>query len=689
MSALEKLKEKLRAKPNVELDVKRVDIVIPVANKLEEVKVANVTIRDKRETSGFDMADLTKKLKDRKLTKLVVSPLVEKETEAEPLLMVAPPKKKSKKLTGRNLLVLQEEGVSILPGEAEPIEAEELGTEALNVGPAALEVVEIKRKPRKSSKLPKVVAILPPEAWVQFGDTSLIERLPEKQAKVNYKVSSYYMNNREIFVNFINSIFEPYRDQVLDDSSQVSCEDLSKDSGEFKLLTHQKLVRDYLNLYTPYRGLLLYHSLGSGKTASSIAIAEGMKGAKKVIVMTPASLEDNYRLELKNAGDPLYRLNQCWEWVSIKKNPEVAETLSSVLSLPLEYIRLKGGAWLVDATKPPNCNEDKTKTPAQLQQDQVSLNEQIDKMIETKYQFIHYNGLRRDKLRKMTNNFETNFFDDAVIVIDEAHNLISRIVNKIGKEKEIAMDKTGKREKVNISIALILYEMLLTAQNARIVLLTGTPIINYPNEIGILFNILRGYIKTWEIPLDLKGSQTVNKEVLQDIFTREKVMDYMDYSSSSKQLAITRNPYGFENKEKKGSGYHGVTNEKKTRKGDRGEVILQERGIISDADFERRIIYILRENGIEVFPTGIRVHMYKALPDRFEEFSNWFIESGTMNIKNSDLFKRRIMGLTSYFRSAQESLLPAYEKVADYHIVKIPMSNYQFDSKFGNSFFNL
>ena len=39
--------------------------------------------------------------------------------------------------------------------------------------------------------------------------------------------------------------------------------------------------------------------------------------------------------------------------------------------------------------------------------------------------------------------------------------------------------------------------MLLNATNARIVLLTGTPIINYPNEIGILYNILRGHIKTW------------------------------------------------------------------------------------------------------------------------------------------------------------------------------------------------
>jgi hypothetical protein len=679
MSALVKLKEKLRAKPNVEeLGKKTVEVVIPIPNKQEEVRVSMVTIRDKRETTDFNIENLTKKLKDRKLTKLVVSPLVEAEEKLEaeaeaeaeaPIVPIVPGvKKKSKRLTSKTRLILQEEGVPIIEENIRNVRDERDEIEEKS-----------KTKPRQSRSLPKGVSVLPPEAWVQFGDTPIIERLPEKQPKVNYKVSSYYMNNREIFVNFINSIFEPYRNQALDDSTELTCDDLSNSSGDFQLLPHQKLVRDYLNLYTPYRGLLLFHFLGSGKTLSSISIAEGMKGAKKIIVMTPASLEDNYRLELKNAGDPLYKLNQCWEWISIKKNPEATETLSSILNLPQEYIRSKGGAWLVNVTKPANCNEDTSKTPAQLQQDQMSLNEQIDKMIETKYQFIHYNGLRRDKLRRMTNNFEKNIFDDSVIIIDEAHNLISRIVNKIAKEKEIPMDsKTGKREKVNISIALILYEMLMTAQNARIVLLTGTPIINYPNEIGILFNILRGYIKTWEIPLDIKGSQTVNKELLHDIFTREKVMDYMDYSASSKLLTITRNPFGFENKEKKGSGYHGVTNEKKPRKGDDGKIVLQERGIISDADFEKRIIRILRDNEIEVFPTGIRVNMFKALPDKFEEFSNWFIESGTMNVKNSDLFKKRIMGLASYFRSAQESLLPAYEKVADYHVIKIAMSNMQF-----------
>ena len=70
----------------------------------------------------------------------------------------------------------------------------------------------------------------------------------------------------------------------------------------FSLLTHQKLVREYLNILTPYRGLLLYHGLGSGKTCSSIAIAEGLKSSSPIIIMTPASLQRNYIQELKKCG---------------------------------------------------------------------------------------------------------------------------------------------------------------------------------------------------------------------------------------------------------------------------------------------------------------------------------------------------------------------------------------------------
>jgi len=457
----------------------------------------------------------------------------------------------------------------------------------------------------------------------------------------------------------------------MDDTTQISCDSIGKSSSEdFTLLNHQKLVRDYLNLYTPYRGLLLLHGLGSGKSLSSIAIAEGFKSKKKIIVMTPASLRRNYMEELKKYGEPIYKKNQFWQWISTRDHPEAIETLSSVLNLSIEYINKKKGAWLVNTTKPSNYDS--------LESSEIkSLDDQIDEMIQYKYKFINYNGLRRDKLRDMTNNFEMNIFDDAVIIIDEAHNFISRIVNKLSKEKEIPIDKNGKKERLPYSLALVLYELLLSAKNARIVLLTGTPIINYPNEIGILFNILRGYIKTWEIPLDIRSGQSVTKEKLQELFAREKVLDYFDYSKD-KVITVTRNPFGFENKYKTDSGYHGVTNRPKEIKDAAGKMHMEERGTISDQDFERRVVSILENNKIGVNTAGIKITLQKALPDRFDDFVEKFVNVENGNTKNMELFKRRIIGLTSYFKSAQESLMPRYEKLADFHVIKIPMSDYQF-----------
>ena len=48
------------------------------------------------------------------------------------------------------------------------------------------------------------------------------------------------------------------------------------------------------------------------------------------------------------------------------------------------------------------------------------------------------------------------------------------------------------------------------------------------------------------------------------------------------------------------------------------------------------------------------------------------------NVKNNNMFMRRIIGLTSYFRSAQEQLMPSYTE-DDYNIVEIPMSDFQFN----------
>lgn len=70
-------------------------------------------------------------------------------------------------------------------------------------------------------------------------------------------------------------------------------EKLAKLKSSVELQPHQKRV---VEKSQQQPGLLLYHGLGSGKTLSSIAIAESQKGNVNVVV--PAALRENYKKEL-------------------------------------------------------------------------------------------------------------------------------------------------------------------------------------------------------------------------------------------------------------------------------------------------------------------------------------------------------------------------------------------------------
>ena len=196
---------------------------------------------------------------------------------------------------GPKLADLNPQKLTTVEQEQGAVEQEQGATVVEPGAAAANESEKKKSKPR----LEKGVVTILPGKMVQIGDTPLRNRLPPPPV-YRLKVSDYYMNNRELFVNFINGLFSDYKDDLQDETKNISCDDIGKDTGKLGLLTHQKIVRDYINLYTPYRGLLLYHGLGSGKTCSSIAIAEGLKSYRKIIVMTPASLRRNYIEEIKN-----------------------------------------------------------------------------------------------------------------------------------------------------------------------------------------------------------------------------------------------------------------------------------------------------------------------------------------------------------------------------------------------------
>jgi len=578
---------------------------------------------------------------------------------------------------------------------------------------------------------------------VKIGKKLLINRLPKRE-KMVVRTSEYYMNNRKMYIQKIAELFKPYRKEIEENAEKASCDSNGKQI-DFKLLTHQKVVRDYLNLYTPYRGLLLYHGLGSGKTCTSIAIAEGMKSERPIVLMTPASLKMNFFSELKKCGDVMYKKNQFWEFIPTAGNPEYVDVLSKVLSLPKATIQEKKGAWLVDITKKESNFSELTT------EQQKEIDEQLNEMIRSKYLDLNYNGLNMNRWKTLTHNLTRNPFDNATVIVDEAHNLVSRIVNKLKNPK---------------SLSYLIYDALMRATNSKIVLLSGTPIINYPNELAVLFNIIRGYIRKWTLPLIVKGTAPegfkVGRDEILAMFDREglQTYDYVEYSGN--QLTITRNPFGFVNTEgspnKRKREPKKVGGGKKTRKqknktkvrhnkskkirpivhseddveqqpvyevkegiiqlndeaiaevegteskegiedyahyDDRVDydyktgggvfedytgVRLDESGNISDEDFIKEVKRILKKNHLEIIESGSQQELLKALPDDKDTFLNLFIDQPNATLLNENTFKKRILGLASYFRSAQEKLMPSFvktEKGENYHLVPIEMSNYQ------------
>jgi len=291
-SLIEKLRNKPKAKQKERVRVgikgapkEQVKIRTKIVNKLNEGIVADrETLLEKFKTSKAvvkkvtiqDAAPVSQRPSIPESTKSKVSKTVTGSTTTKVK------RKKSKKL---KLVGITKGTVSTPSGVSSTKEKKKLT------------LVRKTKKPDLS-----VIAEVPEEEVIE-GVLIDPKRLPKQDVPVNIRASSYYLNNREIFLTFINSLFSQYRDDLLDDAANVSCES-RKESTEFSLLTHQRIVRDYLNLYTPYRGLLLYHGLGSGKTATSISIAEKLN--RNVVLLIPASLKGEWVKEIMRWGNEEY-----------------------------------------------------------------------------------------------------------------------------------------------------------------------------------------------------------------------------------------------------------------------------------------------------------------------------------------------------------------------------------------------
>jgi hypothetical protein len=99
--------------------------------------------------------------------------------------------------------------------------------------------------------------------------------------------------NDDNFYSDINKKFNKYKIPKKKKTFQEIC--MPK---KYELQLPQQFSSQFINPKTPYKGLLIYHRIGAGKTCTAVRIAEEFKKKRNIIVVLPASLKGNFKTEL-------------------------------------------------------------------------------------------------------------------------------------------------------------------------------------------------------------------------------------------------------------------------------------------------------------------------------------------------------------------------------------------------------
>ena len=432
--------------------------------------------------------------------------------------------------------------------------------------------------------------------------------------------------NKEIYNTFNPSKYLSKVDNAVKASCKCSSDSCDIDEDYIKLLRQQKIVKDYMQFDGPYRGILLYHELGSGKSIASIAAAEGYINQKKIVIMTPASLSQNYENELLIASKIGRNLKKTWTQIKInKKSPDMIAELSKyaissklvkkdgLVWVPLYKDDIEGAVIKIEKIRYNSVDAKDAKYKAEID---VAINH----IIRNRYTFINYNGLSE----KMVKELGTKPFDNSFIIIDEIHNFISRIVN-------------GSR------LAKAVYNHLMNATGLKLILLSGTPIINQPYEIATLINLVRGPIKEYNIEL-LKKSKVPDMKAVIEHLQENNLYSYIDTINYNENImSITLLPDDFK------------------RVDNNNAKIMKNKWDKSSGNIIKKVSEVLNKTEIVKLSIRSKIINNEALPTDKVVFNKLFIDDSNddnIHIKNEDLFKRRILGTTSYYKTSGSDLFP-------------------------------
>jgi len=387
-----------------------------------------------------------------------------------------------------------------------------------------------------------------------------------------------------------------------------------KEDNSIKLFPQQRFVKDYMQFDSPYRGALLYHELGSGKSGASIAAAEGYIEKKKIFVLSPASLAVNYENEILKISSIGLNLK---DWKLLKTNKNSLDVLESKYAIKKTIIKKDGLVWVpLYQNDIPDAIIIRETSSAD---DKHSISAMTSHIIKNRYTFISYNGLSA----KLIKSLGTSPFDNSFVIIDEVHNFISRVVN-------------------GSVLARTVYNHLMNARDMKIILLSGTPMINNPYEIATLINLIRGYMNVYQLNYTKASKIMTTEEFQNQLNTIINYIDEFNIDNENRKILISLLPKGYK------------------RNAD-NMIIKENWGVTVDKMLENIINSLNELKGIKI---GIRYSIlnYNALPNSKDDFNKYFLDStdeDNPSVINEDLFMRRILGTVSYYSISGSDLFPS------------------------------
>ena len=217
---------------------------------------------------------------------------------------------------------------------------------------------------------------------------------------------------------------------------------------------HQSFLSNFISPKTPYRGALIFHGVGTGKTLSGISIAENFKNeirrfqTKIYVLVSGPLIRDNW----KNDIIKFYAKDYFKEIPYDKNNEEsVKEAEKSVKLLINQYYKFMSYKTFYRKV----------------------LGERIieKKIVDNKEQKTYRKNEEGDYERDVAID-RIESLDNTLLIVDEAHNLtgIDHGLNNYGQAVKKIINKS---------------------KNIRILLLSATPMKNFADDIVELINFIR------------------------------------------------------------------------------------------------------------------------------------------------------------------------------------------------------